>query len=78
MVVSAGVGAIRGKYAGEVRLSDLAFPTSYVMHASGSGGPGIGAGDGADQPGAGGRRNGADLLGGRRGRRCRSPAWASG
>ena len=40
MVVSAGVGAIRGKYAGEVRLSDLEFPTSYVMHASGSGGPG--------------------------------------
>src|SRR4051812_4504903 len=40
MAVSAGVGAIRGKYAGEVRLSDLAFPKSYVMHASGSGGPG--------------------------------------
>ncbi|WP_369130951.1 SRPBCC family protein [Modestobacter roseus] len=40
MVVSAGVGAIRGKYAGEVRLSDLTFPSSYVMHASGSGGPG--------------------------------------
>lgn len=40
MVVSAGVGAIRGKYAGEVRLSDLTFPKSYVMHASGSGGPG--------------------------------------
>jgi len=40
IVVSAGVGAIRGKYAGEVRLSDLTFPSSYVMHASGSGGPG--------------------------------------
>jgi uncharacterized protein len=40
MVVSAGVGAIRGKYAGEVRLADLQFPSSYVMHASGSGGPG--------------------------------------
>ena len=40
MVVSAGVGAIRGKYAGEVRLSDLTFPSSYVMHASGTGGPG--------------------------------------
>jgi carbon monoxide dehydrogenase subunit G len=40
MVVSAGVGAIRGRYAGEVRLSDLEFPKSYVMHASGSGGPG--------------------------------------
>ncbi|OMQ16342.1 carbon monoxide dehydrogenase [Modestobacter sp. VKM Ac-2676] len=40
IVVSAGVGAVRGKYAGEVRLSDLTFPSSYVMHASGSGGPG--------------------------------------
>jgi carbon monoxide dehydrogenase subunit G len=40
MVVSAGVGAVRGKYSGEVRLSDLSFPKSYVMHASGSGGPG--------------------------------------
>ena len=40
MVVSAGVGAIRGKYAGEVKLADLQRPTSYVMHASGSGGPG--------------------------------------
>ena len=40
MVITAGVGAIRGRYAGEVRLSDLSFPTSYVMHASGSGGPG--------------------------------------
>jgi hypothetical protein len=38
--VSAGVGAIRGTYAGEVRLSELNEPTSYVMHASGSGGPG--------------------------------------
>jgi carbon monoxide dehydrogenase subunit G len=40
MVVTAGVGAIRGKYAGEVRLSDLSFPKSFMMHASGSGGPG--------------------------------------
>jgi carbon monoxide dehydrogenase subunit G len=40
MVVNAGVGAVRGKYAGEVRLSDLSFPKSYVLHASGSGGPG--------------------------------------
>jgi carbon monoxide dehydrogenase subunit G len=40
MTVSAGVGAIRGTYAGEVRLSDLQRPRSYVMHASGSGGPG--------------------------------------
>jgi uncharacterized protein len=40
MTVTAGVGAIRGTYAGEVRLADLSFPKSYVMHASGSGGPG--------------------------------------
>ncbi|MEU2347838.1 carbon monoxide dehydrogenase subunit G [Modestobacter sp. NPDC049651] len=40
MVVSAGVGAVKGKYSGEVRLADLNRPTSYVMHASGSGGPG--------------------------------------
>ncbi len=40
MVVSVGVGAIRGTYAGEVRLADKQHPTSYVMHASGSGGPG--------------------------------------
>jgi len=40
MAVSAGVGAIKGKYSGEVRLSDLNRPTSYVMHASGAGGPG--------------------------------------
>jgi len=40
MAVSAGVGAVRGRYAGEVRLSDLSVPKSYVMHASGSGGPG--------------------------------------
>jgi len=40
MTVSAGVGAVKGKYAGEVRLADLNRPTSYVMHASGSGGPG--------------------------------------
>ena len=38
--VSAGVGAVRGTYAGEVRLSDLKPHASYVMHASGSGGPG--------------------------------------
>jgi hypothetical protein len=35
-----GVGAIKGTYAGEVRLSDQRPPKSYVMHASGSGGPG--------------------------------------
>ena len=40
MNVSVGVGAIKGTYAGEVRLSDQQRPESYVMHASGSGGPG--------------------------------------
>jgi hypothetical protein len=38
--VTVGVGAIRGTYAGEVKLSDQQRPTSYVMHASGAGGPG--------------------------------------
>src|ERR687884_1401485 len=40
MNVTAGVGAIGGTYAGEVRLSHQDRPTSYVMHASGAGGPG--------------------------------------
>ena len=40
MTVSVGVGAIRGTYAGEVKLTDKQEPTRYVMHASGSGGPG--------------------------------------
>jgi carbon monoxide dehydrogenase subunit G len=40
MNVSVGVGAIKGTYAGEVRLADQKRPESYVMHASGSGGPG--------------------------------------
>ena len=40
MQVAVGVGAIRGSYAGEVRLSDQQRPTSYVMHASGAGAPG--------------------------------------
>jgi carbon monoxide dehydrogenase subunit G len=40
MNVTVGVGAIRGTYAGEVKLSDQKRPSSYVMHASGAGGPG--------------------------------------
>ena len=40
MQVSVGVGAVRGVYAGEVRLSDQVRPSSYVMHASGAGAPG--------------------------------------
>jgi carbon monoxide dehydrogenase subunit G len=38
--VTVGVGAIRGTYAGEVKLSDQRRPSTYVMHASGAGGPG--------------------------------------
>jgi uncharacterized protein len=40
MQVSVGVGAVRGTYAGEVRLADQQRPSSYVMHASGAGAPG--------------------------------------
>jgi uncharacterized protein len=40
MNVSVGVGAIKGTYAGEVKLADKQHPTSYVMHASGAGAPG--------------------------------------
>jgi carbon monoxide dehydrogenase subunit G len=40
MVVSAGVAAIRGTYSGDVALHDQQPPTSFVMTASGAGGPG--------------------------------------
>jgi uncharacterized protein len=40
MTLTVGVGAIRGTYAGEVRLADQQRPKSYVMHASGAGAPG--------------------------------------
>ena len=40
MHVAVGVGAIRGSYAGDVRLTDQQRPSSYVMHASGAGAPG--------------------------------------
>ncbi|SFT92032.1 hypothetical protein SAMN05660657_03913 [Geodermatophilus amargosae] len=40
MDVAVGVGAIRGTYAGEVKLTDQQRPTSYVMHATGAGAPG--------------------------------------
>lgn len=40
MTVSAGVASIKGTYLGQVRLADKQEPTSYVLHASGSGGPG--------------------------------------
>lgn len=40
MTVSAGVASIKGTYLGKVRIADKNEPTSYVLHASGSGGPG--------------------------------------
>jgi carbon monoxide dehydrogenase subunit G len=38
--VLAGVGSIKGTFAGEVRLSDRDAPRSFTLHASGAGGPG--------------------------------------
>lgn len=44
MTVAAGVGAIKGVYDGEVRLTDHEEPVSFRMHAQGAGAPGtIGA-----------------------------------
>jgi carbon monoxide dehydrogenase subunit G len=40
LTVSMGVAAIRGTYAGEVRLFDRTEPTQLTMRAAGSGGPG--------------------------------------
>lgn len=40
MVVTAGVASIKGTYAGEVQLSDQQEPSSFLMTASGAGGPG--------------------------------------
>ncbi len=40
MNVAVGVGAVKGTYAGEVRLTDQQRPVSYVLHASGAGAPG--------------------------------------
>ncbi|MBA3338476.1 MAG: carbon monoxide dehydrogenase subunit G [Geodermatophilaceae bacterium] len=40
MTVSAGVGAIRGRYDGQVRLTDLVRPEGYVMNARGAGAAG--------------------------------------
>jgi carbon monoxide dehydrogenase subunit G len=38
--VLAGVGSIKGTFAGEVRLTDRDAPHSFTLHASGAGGPG--------------------------------------
>ena len=40
MTVTAGVASIKGTYAGEVKLHDQQPPSSFVMSASGAGGPG--------------------------------------
>ncbi len=40
MTVSAGVGAIRGRYDGQVTLTELSRPDGYVMNARGAGGAG--------------------------------------
>jgi hypothetical protein len=40
MVVTAGVASIKGTYAGEVALSEQQVPSSFLMKASGAGGPG--------------------------------------
>ena len=40
MLVSVGVGSIKGTYKGAVRLADKHPPHSFVLKASGAGGPG--------------------------------------
>jgi uncharacterized protein len=40
MTVTAGVASIKGTYAGKVALTDLDSPRSFVLRASGAGGPG--------------------------------------
>lgn len=40
LTVSMGVAAIRGTYAGEVKLYDMTVPTQLTMRAAGAGGPG--------------------------------------
>lgn len=40
MTVTAGVASIRGRYDGEVRLTDQVPPSAFVLKARGAGGPG--------------------------------------
>src|SRR6478752_4032723 len=40
LTVTLGVASIKGVYTGEVSFSDLVEPTSLMMRANGSGGPG--------------------------------------
>ena len=40
MTVTAGVASIKGTYSGQVQLSDQVAPRSFLMTASGAGGPG--------------------------------------
>jgi uncharacterized protein len=46
MTMSIGVGAIRGKFTGNIRMHDVHRPTDYAMTVSGSGGPGFVKGEG--------------------------------
>ncbi|HEY7044041.1 MAG TPA: carbon monoxide dehydrogenase subunit G, partial [Nocardioidaceae bacterium] len=40
MTVTAGVASIKGVYTGQVRLTDQQPPDTFVLKASGAGGPG--------------------------------------
>src|SRR5690348_7125834 len=40
MVVTAGVASIKGTYSGQVALTEQQHPNSFLMTASGAGGPG--------------------------------------
>lgn len=40
MTVAAGVGTVKGTYAGEVRLGEQDEPSSFLLNASGAGAPG--------------------------------------
>lgn len=40
MTITAGVASIKGSYDGEVRISDQQRPSSFRLHAQGSGAPG--------------------------------------
>jgi uncharacterized protein len=46
MTMSIGVGAIRGKFSGSIRLHDIHPSTDYGMTVSGSGAPGFVNGEG--------------------------------
>ena len=47
MTLSIGIGAIRGKFSGKIRLHDVHPITDYAMTVSGSGAPGFVNGEGS-------------------------------